>query len=90
MNRIRCIGPRLLALDDVRRADRTPTFMDYLAEGLDVELVFAIDFTKSNGDPMDPRQYLTPLAPLARPLLRVHRTDFPASVSSMESRLDSS
>uniref|UniRef100_A0A7S0QQF9 C2 domain-containing protein n=1 Tax=Cryptomonas curvata TaxID=233186 RepID=A0A7S0QQF9_9CRYP len=33
---------------------RTPTFMDYMADGLDVELVFAIDFTKSNGDPADP------------------------------------
>ena len=29
--------------------------MDYIAEGLDVELVVAIDFTKSNGDPLDPR-----------------------------------
>jgi hypothetical protein len=29
--------------------------MDYMAEGLDVELVVAIDFTKSNGDPTDPR-----------------------------------
>ena len=29
--------------------------MDYMAEGLDVELVVAIDFTKSNGDPAEPR-----------------------------------
>jgi hypothetical protein len=29
--------------------------MDYMTEGLDVELVVAIDFTKSNGDPAESR-----------------------------------
>ena len=37
--------------------------MDYMAEGLDVELVVAIDFTKSNGDPADPRFQLAAVAP---------------------------
>ncbi|KAI7829646.1 Copine-domain-containing protein [Gamsiella multidivaricata] len=32
-----------------------PSFLDYLAGGIPLNLVVAIDFTQSNGDPRDPR-----------------------------------
>ncbi len=40
--------------------------MDYMADGLDVELVVAIDFTNSNGDPTDPRFVLKARTPTVR------------------------
>jgi len=32
----------------------TPTFLDYIAGGTQINLVVAIDFTESNGDPKMP------------------------------------
>ncbi|KAG9306681.1 hypothetical protein G9A89_004228 [Geosiphon pyriformis] len=34
--------------------DEPPSFLDYIASGTEVNLVVAIDFTESNGDPRDP------------------------------------
>ena len=33
----------------------SPSFLDYLAGGIPLNLVVAIDFTQSNGDPRDPQ-----------------------------------
>ena len=34
--------------------DESPTFLDYIASGTQMNLIIAIDFTKSNGDPRTP------------------------------------
>src|SRR6185295_18762851 len=35
--------------------DEPPTFLDYIAGGTEINLVVAIDFTGSNGDPRTPK-----------------------------------
>jgi hypothetical protein len=35
--------------------EEPPTFLDYIAGGTEINLVVAIDFTGSNGDPRSPK-----------------------------------
>jgi hypothetical protein len=47
------------------RVDHKPTFVELLRTGLQLNLAVSVDFTGSNGDPMNPRSlhYINPLQP---------------------------